>query len=1188
MILTQRLVAEHVGKRAMRRVRWYELDEPSRVGQRIQGRVAGFVVSSELGLPLTSRCSCLYRTGCEHAAVLLMAWVRCPESFEEIVPLQIQLPTQPRALLTWLGATDPELLEMTLEELLERGHYLPRSHPLWRWMTEELGDALEGIDEPHAFEPVMSELTEHVRRRRAHREALERARSWREEPPKQPIFRALWEAATAVFTEQDGRRAPGKLGSVQLDSEAEVLVFRARSAPTTPVRVPISASMFSRMSPFLRSEIAGVVLDSVIGPLAPEVREGVRAVLETPGWQKALARLDVALSLEGPSSSVGEASAVGWKVHSRDGRVDKVAPVMLTPYKTRSGFRVKKLLLRSAESLPLPADRAAHAALLSKGAPPLILEQLIDHPRVVDENGELLRVRRAPIEVSVRESGGLLLEIHVDGEPIPPEQLELLRSTAGLAVLHRGGSVVVVEVGPVLEGVADILQRYGGAFPRGARKPLMQRLGLLEAVVPMRLEGSLRGRTVPADLRPVVLLIPLSEGALRVNLRIRPLPGGPHFRPGSGPVEVARVQQGERRVAIRELRREPAQIIQALGSLPFPLLTDWDGAIEDPDEALDLVHALRQSGAQVEWPERELRVVAAPGSAKQLRLSAYRRRDWFGVEGELKAGRSRVRLVDLLAAIRENRRYVAMDDGGWVRLTIELQEALRTASAVATLDPTPRLPPLAAARALLELESAGVHVEIPDELRDHEARIRSADTLEAAVPVGLQATLRDYQLDGLTWLRRMTCWAPGAVLADEMGLGKTVQALAFLLGRADGPALVVSPASVNLNWLREAERFAPGLPVAMYRGPGREALLEAPRGLLITSYELMVRDLDRLCEVRFGTVVFDEAQALKNASSKRAKAARSLDMGFCLAMSGTPVENDLMELWSLMRCVAPGMLGPREHFMQRFGRVMLKGEPYARGQLGRLVRPFILRRTKAAVAPELPPREESVDWVELTGPERVVYERLRQSAVGALHGEGEPGRFQVLAALTRLRQAACAAKLIEPDLQGPSAKITRLLERIRSVRESGEAALVFSQFTSLLDLAAEALVAEGARILRLDGSTSMKRRQEAVDGFQRGEADVFLISLKAGGVGLNLTAATTVIHLDPWWNPAAEDQASDRAHRIGQDRPVQVIRLVAAGTVEEEVLALHAQKRELAAAVLEGTAETHTLRAEELLGLLEG
>ncbi|MCA9571173.1 MAG: DEAD/DEAH box helicase, partial [Myxococcales bacterium] len=657
--------------------------------------------------------------------------------------------------------------------------------------------------------------------------------------------------------------------------------------------------------------------------------------------------------------------------------------VGLTPYKRRDGFRTKKLAGFEPRDLPLAADRAAHAAQKAGSPLPFVLEHLVDHPRLVDEDGLALRLKRSELEVAVRVEDGYALQLVLAGRTLSLDALPGLRPEAGQAAIRLGPVVHLVTVGPVLEGVIKMMGRYGDRFPAAARGPLLERLGLMDRSVPLRLDGSLRGRPLEPDNRPVLLLEPLPEGALRVLVRLEPLPGGPRVVPGHGPSELSVTIDGERRFVERSPSSEPSRVRDALVGLPLPELVDWEGTHELPEDALDLVWALRDNPAvRTLWPKRRL-LVRGEGTASQVRASASRRRDWFGVEGELRAEQSVVPLKDLLSAIRAGQRFVELADGSWLRLADGLRKALRDASGLATDEEEPRLPPLAAARAMLALEEAGGDTFVPDELTDLADRIRAADDLEPVTPPGLQATLRDYQLAGVTWLRRLATWAPGAVLADEMGLGKTLQALALILERG-GLSLVVAPASVNLNWAREAARFTPGLKVALYRGSDREALLEDPPDILITSYELLIRDLDRLATVRLSTVVFDEAQALKNPRTKRARAGRALDVGFALALSGTPVENDLLELWSLMRVVVPGLLGPKEHFHERFGKKLMRAESMGGGALGGLIRPFLLRRTKREVAPELPERTETVEWIELSSRERVAYDRLRLSAVSAL------------------------------------------------------------------------------------------------------------------------------------------------------------------------------------------------------------
>jgi SNF2 family DNA or RNA helicase len=430
-----------------------------------------------------------------------------------------------------------------------------------------------------------------------------------------------------------------------------------------------------------------------------------------------------------------------------------------------------------------------------------------------------------------------------------------------------------------------------------------------------------------------------------------------------------------------------------------------------------------------------------------------------------------------------------------------------------------------------------------------------------------------------------------------MGLGKTLQSLAVLQARTDdGPALVVAPTSVCANWIAEAARFTPELDVVEYRGAGRTDRLEwiGPGHVLVTSYDILVRDADDLGAIAFATAIFDEAQAIKNGLSKRAAASREVQASFRIALTGTPVENHTGDLWSIFRTIVPGLFGSWEDFRARFSLPIDRDrDPARRDALAAMVRPYLLRRTKREVSPELPPRTEIVRLVDPTPEEQALYEAERAHAVASLarapgdRGPGDEGRFAVLAALTRLRQLACHPRLRNPDAPGTSAKLEAVLAMIDELREAGHKALVFSQFTSHLAIVAQALRERGVTFFELDGSTAAEARADRVRRFQAGEADMFLISLKAGGVGLNLTAADYVLHLDPWWNPASEDQASDRAHRIGQDKPVTIVRFVTRGTIEETVLSLHDDKRELAEAILSGGDVAGRLSTRELFALIE-
>jgi superfamily II DNA or RNA helicase len=456
----------------------------------------------------------------------------------------------------------------------------------------------------------------------------------------------------------------------------------------------------------------------------------------------------------------------------------------------------------------------------------------------------------------------------------------------------------------------------------------------------------------------------------------------------------------------------------------------------------------------------------------------------------------------------------------------------------------------------------------------------------APLPPDLRAALRPYQQRGVDFLCFLRDAGLGALLADDMGLGKTLQALCALRGRS----LVVAPTSVLHGWVEEIRRFRPSLRVAVYHGPTRK--LDPEADVTLTSYALLRLDLENLRRAPGGEVwdcaVLDEAQAIKNPEAQVARAAFALEARFRIALTGTPVENRLEELWSQLHFLNPGLLGAREDFVAGTARPIGEGRPEAAARLRERIRPFVLRRLKRDVAPELPPRTEVVLHCELEEPERAVYDAVRaasvEAAVASLRAGG--GVMQALEALLRLRQAACHPALGPGPRAERSSKLDLLLDRLEQVAAEGHKALVFSQWTSLLDLIEPWLGKASLPFARLDGAT--RDRAAVVRAFQAETGPpVMLVSLRAGGFGLNLTAADHVFLLDPWWNPAVEDQAADRTHRIGQTRAVVVHRLVARDTVEERILALQERKRELADLALGEAEQARALTREDLLALLQ-
>ncbi len=543
----------------------------------------------------------------------------------------------------------------------------------------------------------------------------------------------------------------------------------------------------------------------------------------------------------------------------------------------------------------------------------------------------------------------------------------------------------------------------------------------------------------------------------------------------------------------------------------------------------------------------------------------------------------------LVDAWREKQPLVRLLDGGWKRVPqawLDRNGAV-LAELLSARDPSGIVPRHAAPVLLDALDAIGIVA--PAALHGLRALAGDFSAIPSVrLPDTFVGTLRPYQQAGVDWIMWLASVGMGGVLADDMGLGKTVQCLAALAA-ADAPVgstrtLIVAPTSVLSNWEAEARRFVPSMRVCVYHGL-RRTLDDAP--LVITSYAILRLDLDILQGVPWHRVVLDEAQAIKNPESQAAVAARALAATHRLCLTGTPVENRLDELWSAFHFVSPGLLGGRREFRDRFGIPIENGDRRAQQGLRKRIRPFMLRRMKTEVAKDLPPRTSVVVRCTLSPRERELYASVRTLARADARKLLEGGRqLQLLEVLLRMRQAACHPGLLPGGFAASSAKLDLLCESLEEIIAEGHKALVFSQWTSMLDLIGPALTARGWEFARLDGSTV--DRPAVVARFSSPEGPpIFLLSLKAGGTGLNLTAADYVFHLDPWWNPAVEDQATDRAHRIGQDKPVVSVRIIAEDTVEEKILALQERKREVARAALDEEALARGLTRDELLELFD-
>ena len=817
------------------------------------------------------------------------------------------------------------------------------------------------------------------------------------------------------------------------------------------------------------------------------------------------------------------------------------------------------------------------------------------------------------------DSPGTRVEL-LPGEPELSIKADALNVTITLRppVLEDTDEVCVARETPTRLRVVRINDEHrrigaiigtGLVVPLHAEKQVLKAIGAISSIVTVQSDiGGSAGdiAQVAADSRLHVHLLPYQQG-LKMQILVRPLPdAGAYYAPGSGHESVIAEVSGARVEARRDLNAEreaERQLIAACLSLEQAEPDHGEWLLGQPIACLELLAELQEldpAKVLMAWPEGESFRVTKKADSKSVRLTIKRDKDWFAANGEVQIDENRVMdLRTLLDTLREGKgRFVALGDNQFLALTSELHRRLMELSAFGTAHGDGvRVHPLASF-ALEELAGSAGSVAADKAWREHLARMADSAAFTPQLPSTLQAELRDYQVDGFAWLARLAHWGVGACLADDMGLGKTLQALALLLSRASqGPALVIAPTSVCMNWISETARFAPTLNIKLFGSGDRAAMLAeaGPFDLVVASYGLLQLEAPLFAKTRWNSIVLDEAQAIKNTATKRSQAVMALQGDFRMVATGTPLENHLGELWNLFRFINPGLLGTSDQFNLRFAGPIeraqdKRAEAGARVRLRRLIQPFILRRTKAQVLSELPPRTEIVLPVELTQEETALYESLRRDALeklAALEAPESQKSIQILAEMMRLRRACCNPNLVAPELKLQSSKLTVFARLLDDLLENKHKVLVFSQFVDHLSLIRAHLDARGIGYQYLDGSTPMQERKKRVDAFQGGTGDVFLISLKAGGVGINLTAADYVIHMDPWWNPAVEDQASDRAHRMGQQRPVTIYRLVARHTIEEGIVDLHKHKRDLADSLLEGSDVSARMSPGDMLRMLQ-
>ncbi|TWI65757.1 SNF2 family DNA or RNA helicase [Desulfobotulus alkaliphilus] len=835
-----------------------------------------------------------------------------------------------------------------------------------------------------------------------------------------------------------------------------------------------------------------------------------------------------------------------------------------------------------------------------------VLSELAGHPLLFNgEDGTPIELIRGKPELIVskiktgKKKGSLSLSLSPPPHPLHDAFTYVL-------VQESPSRFRVVHLDQEYEDMAEILGKKMG-LPQSAELKVQEVMETLAPHIPIKSDIDFGGdasgfNEVTAESRLHALLSPLGEG-LKLVLAAQPFgENGPAYPPGKGGRSVVASVKGSQMKTTRDLSEEKKrkqELILACPSLQAEESHPSEWAFPDTESALELLLELeaQKEDIRIAWPEGQRFRMAGILSPMQFKASIREKEDWFAISGSAHVDENLT--LDLMALLDSKKRvgrFIALEDGAFVALTREFEKRLRRMERFTTKKGRATgFHPMASLALEGVFEDLG-QLKTDKAWEEHLARIRKVSDTPPELPSTLAADLRDYQKEGFNWMVRLSEWGVGACLADDMGLGKTLQALAILIRHAaKGPSLVIAPTSVCGNWLAEARRFAPTLNFKTMTADTGKKELEAlgPFDVLVCSYGRMqqAKNAEMLAGLSWQVAILDEAQAIKNMDTQRSKAAMTLQAAFRLILTGTPIENHLRELWNLFQFIVPGLLGSLESFNRRFALPIEKyQDDQAKKDLRRLVQPFILRRTKAQVLEELPPRTEVELEIDLTPEETAFYEALRRQALERIEEDTESGSGQkhikILAEITRLRQACCHSSLVDKDLHIPSSKLAAFSEILDDLLENRHKALVFSQFLGHLALVREHLDKKGISYQYLDGSTPAEQRQKSIAAFQAGEGDVFLISLKAGGVGLNLTAADYVIHMDPWWNPAVENQASDRAHRIGQQRPVTIYRLVTKNTVEEKIVKMHALKRDLADSLLEGADMSAKMSADALLGLI--
>ena len=766
-------------------------------------------------------------------------------------------------------------------------------------------------------------------------------------------------------------------------------------------------------------------------------------------------------------------------------------------------------------------------------------------------------------------------------------------------IMDDHGNATVIALDNQQRRILEMLLKQSG-LPLSAAGSIIELSSQLQQFIDIDV-SALRGLNEAALVQgsgKLIVQIKPDKGSYMIEWKALPYEGGARFDPADGPSEfIERDEIGRTFKIKRDFQKEQDNLNDLTDFITnTPSYSQYSAKqleIHQTENLLPLLEFLhdRSDDYAMEWPEgTEIKFKGKGGSSNwEIGLSAGI--NWFEMEGQLNLGNTQIPLKQVLEAdLSDDSEFVLIGEAEYIRISKALKRQLAALQSLG-VGANVQIPKYQVGKLAEVLGMGDLPVAVGQEYQDQLARMQEAYEMEPEVPSGLDATLRPYQLEGYQWISKLAHWGAGGCLADDMGLGKTVQTIAFLLSRAsEGPSLVLAPTSVVPNWESEIRKFAPSLrPLLVNNVKDRATLVQnvCPNDVVLCSYGVLVNSAEDIQLREWNVICLDEAHQIKNRWTKVSHAAMELRSKARVILTGTPVQNSLSDLWNLFQFINPGMLGKYEQFKARYFDTDPDAADQKLEKLKNLTQPFILRRTKEEVLKELPHKAE-IDYVLALSPaEMAEYEKMRQEIETKISGSGKDDvEISFFEGLTRLRLACCSFELQRPEWVGGSTKLAELKFLLQHIFTPDSHILIFSQFTSFLGLAKKVLKDLGLPYFYLDGGTPLEQRAELVQQFQNGECPVFLVSLKAGGLGLNLTAANYVILLDPWWNPSIEEQAIDRAYRIGQTRDVTVIRLIAEHTIEQKIVKLQDRKRGISDNILKGTGASNKLTYEEIMEMV--